>query len=260
MSSVNGIRQSDDGTTVVGGITVNTPYESDSDKSVKVEDFLQLMIAQLTNQDFMDPVDDTQYVTQLAQFATMQSMQELSYYSQTNYATSMVGKTVTAAYYGLGGQVNRETGVVTKVDYSGDEFTFTVNGKEFTMSQIMTVNDGLGSVTESDLAAANKITLISYNIGTNSVNYRWTPPVEGEEAQAELVYDVYYMPANNSIDFNDLASVKSNGTKAASGLTDPEFNLTGLDPDTTYYVNVVVRNQAGDEAVYEHSTVKTKEA
>ena len=34
--------------------------------------FLTLLVAQLKNQDFMNPVDDTQYVTQLAQISTMQ--------------------------------------------------------------------------------------------------------------------------------------------------------------------------------------------
>jgi len=49
----------------------------EDDKAVKVEDFLNLMVAQLQNQDFMNPVDDTQYVTQLAQFATMQPENQL---------------------------------------------------------------------------------------------------------------------------------------------------------------------------------------
>ena len=33
---------------------------------VTMEDFLTLMVAQLKNQDFMNPVADTQYVTQLS--------------------------------------------------------------------------------------------------------------------------------------------------------------------------------------------------
>lgn len=91
------------------GLKVNTPYEDESKRGVKVEDFLQLMVAQLKNQDFMNPVDDTQYITQLAQFATMQSMQELSHYSQTNFVMNLVGKTATAAAMSVGGQVNSET-------------------------------------------------------------------------------------------------------------------------------------------------------
>ena len=31
---------------------------------MSVDDFLSLMVAQMTNQDFMNPMDDTQFVTQ----------------------------------------------------------------------------------------------------------------------------------------------------------------------------------------------------
>lgn len=251
------IRFSTDGSTVVNGITVNTPYESSSDKSVSVEDFLQLMVAQLTNQDFLDPVDDTQYVTQLAQFATMQSMQELSYYSQSNSALSLVGKNVTAASYGVGGAVNKEVGVVSRVNFSGKEFTFTVNGKEFTMSQLMYVNDFSSSVSKNELAGARNMFLITKEVGQNNVSIRWEAPISDKDKMADLVYDVYYT-TDESVNFNDLAAVKK-GTNAITGLKDPEYELKGLEPGTTYYVNVVVRNSNGDENVYKSSEISTKE-
>ena len=37
------------------------------------------MLNQLSNQDFMNPVDDTQYMSQLAQIASMQAMQEMAH-------------------------------------------------------------------------------------------------------------------------------------------------------------------------------------
>ena len=52
----------------------NAVFTDEKSNGVSVDDFLNLMVAQLRNQDFMNPVDDTQYVTQLAQFATMQQM------------------------------------------------------------------------------------------------------------------------------------------------------------------------------------------
>lgn len=250
------IRFSTDGSTQVNGITVNTPYETSTDQGVKIEDFLQLMVAQLTNQDFMDPVDDTQYVTQLAQFSSMQAMQELSYYSQSSSAMSMVGKNVTAASYGIGGAVNRETGVVTKVDFSGDEFTFTVNGKQFTMSQLMYINDSSSGVSQNDLDKAKGMALITKEVGQNNASFRWEAPISDEEKAANLIYDVYYT-TDDSIDFDDLAAVKK-GTNAVTGLKEPEYMLSGLDSDTTYFVNVVVRNGDGTESVYKHSTITTK--
>ena len=72
---------------------------------VTADDFLTLMVAQLTNQDFMNPVDDSQYVTQMAQITTMQQMTELANYSKTSYVMSLVGKNVTAAKITVSGEL-----------------------------------------------------------------------------------------------------------------------------------------------------------
>ncbi len=252
---MSNIRELGNGSTQVGGITVNTPYEDKKDQGVKVDDFLQLMIAQMSNQDFMNPADDTQYVTQMAQFATMEAMQELSHYSQINYVSSMVGKTVTAASYGLGGNVSKEVGTVSKVNLSGDDFTVTVNGKEYKLNQIMSMDDPAANTDKKDLESANKIALISKEVGKDYFSFRWSAPAVDEATQSGLRYDVYYTDDENA-DFSDLNTVKK-GKRAASGITDLDYKLTGLESGTKYYVNVVVRNAAGDEAVYQKATVIT---
>ncbi len=249
------IRQVDNGTTQIGGLTVQTPIESEADQSVSVDDFLQLMIAQLTNQDFMDPVDDTQYVTQLAQFSSMEAMQELSYYSQTNYVSSLLGKTVTAASYGIGGSVAQETGVVSKVNFSGDEFTFTVNGKEFLMSQIMTLDDPGAGSSLIELNNANNIALVSSNITNDSIQFAWQSPVSDEAISQSLSYDVYYT-TDMDADFNTLYGVKQ-GTQAATGIKSLDYQLTGLAHGTEYQVNVVVRDTSGNEAIFQKSNFTT---
>ena len=40
----------------------------------------------------MNPVDDTQYVTQLAQISTMQQMEEMAYNAKSSYVASLVGE------------------------------------------------------------------------------------------------------------------------------------------------------------------------
>lgn len=244
--------------TQVGGITVNTPYEKD-DGGVKVDDFLNLMIAQMTNQDFLNPTDDSQYITQMAQFATMQSMQELSYYSQTNYASSLVGKTVTVASYGLGGSVNSVTGVVSSLSLSGDEYYITVNGKQYTLSQIMTVSSAGSSVSQTELENANNMLPIVTKQGEDNISIRWESPISDETRKGELRYDVY-ITDDGQVDFSNLASVKKNGELVGEDLTDTNLDITGLKPGTTYFVNVVVKNPNGDQAVYQYAVTKTKDA
>ena len=114
-------------------------FENKNKNEVSVDSFLQLMIAQLKNQDFNNPVDDTQYITQLAQFSTMQAMQELTQFSKTAYATSLVGKEVTAAKMSIGGQMETVTGIVTKVSLVDNEFGVFINDAMFSLNQIMEV-------------------------------------------------------------------------------------------------------------------------
>ena len=118
--------------------TSNSWFEESKDQ-VSVENFLELMVAQLKNQDFTNPVDDTQYIAQLAQFATMQSMQELNYYSKSNYVISMVGKEVTASKLSVGGKLETVTGIVTKISLVDNQFAIFIGDEMFSLSQIMEV-------------------------------------------------------------------------------------------------------------------------
>lgn len=115
----------------------NAVFTDKKDKGVKVEDFLNLMVAQLRNQDFMNPVDDTQFVSQMATFATMQQMQEMAEYMKTNYVLSLVGQEVTAARFTVSGNLEKVTGPVEKISIVDNEFKLYVKGLQFSLSQIM---------------------------------------------------------------------------------------------------------------------------
>ena len=119
----------------------NAVFTDESSSSVDINDFLSLMVAQLQNQDFMNPVDDTQYVTQLAQFATMQQMQEMGAYTKTSYTMSLVGKNVTAAKFTVSGELQKEVGTVQKISLVDNEYAVYVNDVKFTLDQIMEVNE-----------------------------------------------------------------------------------------------------------------------
>ena len=93
---------------------IDAVFGDASDKAVSMDDFLTLMVAQLKNQDFMNPVDDTQYVTQLAQISTMQQMEEMAYNAKSTYVTSLVGKTVTAAKFTVAGDLKKTEGIVNR--------------------------------------------------------------------------------------------------------------------------------------------------
>ena len=121
------------------GSVIDAGFGDGSDKKVTMEDFLTLMVAQLKNQDFMNPVDDTQYVTQLAQFTTMQQMEEMAYNSKSTYITSMVGKYVVASKMTVSGELDTSKGIVNKISLVDNEYLVFVNDKPYKMSEIMEV-------------------------------------------------------------------------------------------------------------------------
>ena len=65
-------------------------------KSLGQDDFIKLLTTQMSNQDPMNPVSDTEQIAQLAQFSSLQSMNSLLTNSQLASASSMIGKNVTA--------------------------------------------------------------------------------------------------------------------------------------------------------------------
>lgn len=56
------------------GSTSNSSTSSDPNQQISEATFLQLLVAQLQNQDPLQPMDGMQFVTQLAQFSQLESV------------------------------------------------------------------------------------------------------------------------------------------------------------------------------------------
>ncbi|MDD3429678.1 MAG: flagellar hook capping FlgD N-terminal domain-containing protein [Oscillospiraceae bacterium] len=231
---------------VNGSLNIGAVYEdANANSNLNVQDFLELMIAQLQNQDFTNPVDDTQYVTQMAQIASMQQMQELAYYSKTNYAMGLVGKEVTVASISLGANVTQKTGVVEKVVLANDSYSLYIDGKEYKLSQVMTVND-TAAVTNGELSGVSKMVPYLLKKSTTTADIAWDVPKSTDASK--YTYSVYY---SKDASFDTVSQVKGGTYGGTFSSTDEmKASLKNLDPGTTYYANVIVSSATGIEKAY----------
>jgi len=148
-----------------------TNYEKNKamgNDTVNQDVFLQLMITQLQNQDPLDPMDNSEFLSQQAMFSQVTTMQEMndslnkygealvsmnnSMLSSTTLSQAMniVGKEVTAI-----DPDNKDatiTGVVESVKVTDEGVLFTVGGKEINISDVQTINNASvkSEVSEED--------------------------------------------------------------------------------------------------------------
>lgn len=124
------------------GKVYNAVFGDEDDSDLSINDFFNLMITQLTNQDFMNPMDDTEYMSQMAQFATMQEMMDLCQYSKQNYVMSMLGKEVSIGKNMIGGSTESVTGVVEKIVLEDDEYKIYIDGKPYDLNKVTQISAG----------------------------------------------------------------------------------------------------------------------
>jgi flagellar basal-body rod modification protein FlgD len=112
--------------------------------SLGKDDFLKLLVAQLQHQDPMSPMDNNEYMGQLAQFSTLEQitnvgeeMKRMRATSQVDQAVAMIGKDVGYAVKD-GIPAN---GVVDSVRIVDGEIILTVGEVDVSPADITSVTD-----------------------------------------------------------------------------------------------------------------------
>lgn len=131
---------------IVGGSTTQIIDQSKMAKkandALTQMDFLRLLTEQFKNQDMNNPTDNTEFIAQMAQFSALQSQVNMTQYMQNLYSSSMVGKTVVVATTTAGSNgLKTVEGVVTAVNITNGEFTYTVGGKQYNYANIMEIKE-----------------------------------------------------------------------------------------------------------------------
>ncbi|MFO1497087.1 MAG: flagellar hook capping FlgD N-terminal domain-containing protein [Verrucomicrobiota bacterium] len=108
------------------------------------EDFLQLLVAQMTTQDPLNPQKDTEFIAQMAQFSALEQSKSMQADMAMLQANGLLGKTVEL-------QATPDVvlqGAVTAVQIEAGTPKLIVDGQKFDLSQVITITPALdGSLT-----------------------------------------------------------------------------------------------------------------
>lgn len=144
----------------VYGSSSGTSYSSSSDQELDINDFMSIMCTELSNQsilsgDSSSSGSNTDYVSQLAQFTTLQTMKTMTEIIYAQYGASMVGKNVIVANMDNLGNYKQDEGIVESISLVGGDVTVSVNGVSYPMSAVMEVNAGSSSGSSENTDAEN---------------------------------------------------------------------------------------------------------
>jgi flagellar basal-body rod modification protein FlgD len=101
-----------------------TQLSRNTSGSLGKDDFLKLLVAQLQHQDPMNPMQDSEFMGQMASFSTLEQVTNMVADNETTGAIGLIGRTVT--YQGTDRVPH--TGVVEKVTTAGGRPLLTVDG------------------------------------------------------------------------------------------------------------------------------------
>jgi len=106
------------------------------------QDFLQLLVTQMTSQDPLNPTNSQDLLSQMTQFSTLNAntmlqsqMGEMQSLNQFSEAGSLLGKQVTLQL----NDTTTGTGIVSGIDTSGDVPQLIVNGQPYSLTQVISV-------------------------------------------------------------------------------------------------------------------------
>ena len=135
---------------------MSTSSASSLSSEISMQNFLTLFVTQLQNQNPLNPTDNTEFMSQLAQFSTLEQAQQQTKYlsnmssigsaslqlDQISLASAFIGKTIKYSDGSSIGSSNTLSGVVKGVKLEEDgTVSFVIDGKSVPISNFIEVEN-----------------------------------------------------------------------------------------------------------------------
>ena len=128
----------------IGIVGSGTSSTQSATSTLTQQDFLSILLTQLQFQDPLKPMDDEQFVAQMAQFSALEvnteesaKLDTLVSFNSINQGVNLLGHTVTvnSNVQGVSG-AQTASGIVTAVDFSSGEPMLTVKTSTSTLTSV----------------------------------------------------------------------------------------------------------------------------
>lgn len=114
----------------------------DNDSGVTSEAFLQLLVAEMQNQDPLEPTSNTEWISQYATFTEVSEIQEIANTMDAVKAQGLVGEyVIMKVTKESSGETDYVSGQVDYVAYENDDVYLSINGELYSIKDLDTVAD-----------------------------------------------------------------------------------------------------------------------
>ncbi len=132
---------------VTQGARINESTEAKkASNELGKDDFMKLLMTQMQYQDPLNPQTDTTFIAQLAQFSSLEQMNNLNSTALQSQAFSLVGKEVIVSTTGLSGHESTVQGVVDMVTIQNGTAYVSIEGTLYKADDIVTVMDDIYAI------------------------------------------------------------------------------------------------------------------
>lgn len=189
------------------------------------DDFLNLLLTQLKYQDPLNPVDDKEFMGQMAQFSSLEQMQNMNSGFSSVKAFQLIGKYVKASYKDQATLQTRDVeGVVDSVKMSAGKAYVLIDGKEVSVDSISDVRDAAVEDKTKVNSLSSHTGLIGFAVNGVAVNQTTGSMVGIRGKVRELVKG-----ANENYAVLDGVSVKVVPTSLGDGAMTQEQQIKYLE-------------------------------
>jgi len=188
---------------------------------ITMDNFYSLLVAEMQNQDPLEPTSNTEFISQMASFTALQAQQDAYDTQKQNYADTLVGKTVTVT----AGDGESVTGKVEFVTH-GDEPQVSVNGTKYKLSSVSQVHDQGAQATSSigdygafaaSILGKTAVVQSMDSTGATYIDEGTVSSIEIENGAVRVVVNGYAYDATDILRVTDTVQQTGGTANSASG-------------------------------------------